>query len=218
MDNGLAVREQGVVGYEQCWRRMREFTAGRGEGTPDELWLLEHEPVYTLGLAGERKRPGRRDTGIPLVHSDRGGQITYHGPGQAIAYLLLDLRRRRCGPRAVVTCMEEAVISVLSARGVESSADPRRPGVYVDGRKIAAVGLRVRRGCCYHGVSLNVDMDLAPFADIDPCGYAGLEVCRLRDLDGVAAVAAVKAELAAALAERIAGLARCAILPPVENG
>lgn len=160
---------------------MQEFTARRDTDTPDELWLLEHPPVYTLGQAGRREHL-LAATDIPLVPIDRGGQITYHGPGQVVVYVLVDLRRRGYGVRELVTRMEQAVIEVLAAHAVVAQRLAGAPGVYVDGAKIAALGLRVKRGCTYHGLALNVDMDLAPFAAINPCGYAGMRVTQCRDL------------------------------------
>jgi lipoyl(octanoyl) transferase len=160
---------------------MKAFTLRRGTQTRDEAWVVEHEPVFTLGLNARREHvlaPG----GIPLVGCDRGGQVTYHGPGQIVIYLLLDLRRSGLGVRALVTRIERAVIGFLAAQGITARARPDAPGVYVDSRKIAALGLRITRGCSYHGLAFNLDMDLAPFGRINPCGYAGLEVTQLRDL------------------------------------
>jgi lipoyl(octanoyl) transferase len=181
---------------------MRDFTDERGPSTVDEIWLLEHPPVYTLGQAGRREHllaPGN----IPVVQSDRGGQVTYHGPGQAVVYTLLDLRRLGIGVRTAVERLEGAVIDLLAEHGVPGARLAGAPGVYVDGAKVAALGLRVRRACAYHGVALNVDVDLEPFARIDPCGYAGLPVTRLADL-GIAldvrtAAAGVARHLAGAL-------------------
>ena len=177
----LRVRELGRRDYEPLWRQMQSFTEQRHAGTADELWLVEHAPVFTLGLNG-RPEHLLDPRGIPLVHSDRGGQVTYHGPGQAVVYTLLDLRRLGLGPRQLVTALEGAVIALLAGCGVRAQARREAPGVYVDGAKIAALGLRVRRGCCYHGLSLNVDMDLEPFSRINPCGYPGLKVTQVRDL------------------------------------
>ena len=161
---------------------MRDFTLARTADTPDELWHVEHPPVYTLGVAAKAEHLPRTDNGIPLVRADRGGQITYHGPGQIVIYTLLDLRRRNLGVRALVRRLEKAVIELLEAYGIDASGREDAPGVYVAGAKVAALGLRVRNGCCYHGLSLNVDMDLTPFDVINPCGYPGLEVTQLRDL------------------------------------
>lgn len=160
---------------------MRDFTATRGPDTPDELWLLEHPPVFTLGQAGKREHL-LNDIGIPVVPIDRGGQVTYHGPGQVVAYLLLDLKRRGYGVKELVRRMEQAVIDLLAEAGIRGERLAGAPGIYVDGAKIAALGLRVKGGCTYHGLALNVDMDLSPFQAINPCGYAGMAVTRLRDL------------------------------------
>jgi lipoyl(octanoyl) transferase len=183
MDEAI-VRSLGRVDYEPTWRAMQAFTAQRAPETPDQIWLLEHPPVFTQGQAG---RPEHliAATRIPVVPIDRGGQITYHGPGQAVAYVLVDLRRRGYGIRELVTRMEQAVIDLLAAQGVTASRLAGAPGVYVNGAKIAALGLRVKQGCTYHGLALNVDMDLSPFALINPCGYAGMRVTQCRDL-GVA--------------------------------
>lgn len=178
----LLIRRLGLVPYAAALERMREFTLTRDDSTPDELWLLEHPPVYTVGIAGRSEHWPRVDNGIPVVRVDRGGQITYHGPGQLVAYLLLDLKRRGLTIRPLVRLMERAVITLLASYGVTANGSTDAPGVYVDGAKIAALGLRVKNGCCYHGLALNVDVDLAPFRVIDPCGYAGLKVMRTRDL------------------------------------
>ncbi|NNJ94117.1 MAG: lipoyl(octanoyl) transferase LipB [Halobacteria archaeon] len=177
----LRVRRPGRVDYRRAWQDMQAFTDARDEHTPDELWLLEHPPVFTLGRNGRDEH--LHDTGnIPLIRTDRGGQVTYHGPGQLIAYCLLDLRRRRLGVQSLVHSLEQAVIDLLAEHDITGARRNRAPGVYVEDSKIAALGLRVRRGCSFHGLALNVDMDLAPFARIDPCGYEGLEVTQLRDL------------------------------------
>lgn len=160
---------------------MQAFTAARTADTPDELWLLEHSPVYTQGQAGKPEHL-IAVTDIPVVPIDRGGQITYHGPGQLVAYVLVDLRRRGYGIRELVSRMEQAVIDVLGAQGVAADRLTGAPGVYVAGAKIAALGLRVKHGCTYHGLAFNVDMDLAPFAAINPCGYPGMRVTQCRDL------------------------------------
>ena len=160
---------------------MQDFTAQRNADTPDELWLLEHPPVYTQGQAGKPEHLIAA-TDIPVVPIDRGGQITYHGPGQLLAYVLVDLRRRGYGIRELVTRMEQAVIDVLAGQGVNAARLAGAPGVYVADAKIAALGLRVKHGCTYHGLAFNVDMDLVPFAAINPCGYPGLKVTQCRDL------------------------------------
>lgn len=181
----LHVRRLGRVPYEPTWHEMRDQTLGRvGEtaaAARDELWLVEHPPVFTLGQAGKPEHL-LRDIGVPVVPIDRGGQITYHGPGQVVIYLLLDLQRRHLKVRELVSRIEQAVIDFLAVHGVVASRRDGAPGVYVGDAKIAALGLRVRNGCCYHGVSLNVDMDLSPFLAINPCGYEGLAVTQLRDL------------------------------------
>lgn len=161
---------------------MKAFTLTRNAATPDELWKVEHPPVYTLGVSAKAEHLPRADNGIPLIKTDRGGQITYHAPGQIVIYTLLDLRRRNVGVRALVRKLERAVIELLRDYGVDSNAREDAPGVYVAGAKVAALGLRIRNGCCYHGLSLNVDMDLTPFSTINPCGYPGLEVTQLRVL------------------------------------
>ena len=181
----FTIRRLGLRNYVPVWQQMKEFTLARDADTPDELWQVEHPSVYTLGVAARPEHLPRTDNGIALVKSDRGGQITYHGPGQIVIYALLDLRRRHLGVRALVRKLEQAVIELLESYRIDAKASEDAPGVYVDGAKIAALGLRVRNGCCYHGLSLNVDMDLTPFAAINPCGYPGLEVTQLRDL-GVA--------------------------------
>jgi len=161
---------------------MQDFTASRTAETPDELWVVEHAPVYTLGQAGKPEHI-LRDVGIPVVKIDRGGQVTYHGPGQVVIYLLLDLPRLKIKVRELVTAIEQAVIDLLAAHGVAAERRAGAPGVYVGDAKVAALGLRIRNGCSYHGVSLNVDMDLYPFTAINPCGYAGLKVVQTRDLN-----------------------------------
>jgi len=175
------LKRLGRVDYLAAFAAMQAFTAARDAATVDELWLVEHPPVYTLGQAGKPEHI-LRDIGIPVVKIDRGGQITYHGPGQAVIYLLLDLNRRQLKIRELVSAIEQAVIDLLAEHGVAAERHAGAPGVYVGGAKIAALGLRVRHGCCYHGVALNVDMDLAPFAAINPCGYPGLAVIQTRDL------------------------------------
>jgi len=181
-DPTLEVRRLGRVEYETTWRAMQAYTLSRDLGSADEIWLLEHPPVYTVGLAGRPEHLPRTANGIPVVRTDRGGQITYHGPGQAIAYLLLDMRRRALSVRPLVRRMERAVIDLLARQGVAAHGREDAPGVYVGAAKIAALGLRIRHGCCYHGIALNVDMDLSPFHAINPCGYPGLAVTQMREL------------------------------------
>jgi lipoyl(octanoyl) transferase len=175
------IRHLGQVDYQTTWRRMQQFTDTRTAHTADELWFLEHPPVFTLGMAGRTEHllaPGD----IPVVHADRGGQVTYHGPGQLVVYTLIDLRRAGLGVRDLVTGLENSVIRYAAQLGIAAAARPEAPGVYVEGRKLASVGIRVRRGASYHGLALNVNLDLEPFARINPCGFAGLAMTRLADL------------------------------------
>jgi lipoyl(octanoyl) transferase len=177
------VRRLGLVEYEPTWRAMQRFTAERDESTPDEIWFLEHRPVFTLGVNASRRHllaPGD----IPVVQIDRGGQVTYHGPGQLVVYPLLDLKRLRLGIREFVTALERAVIALAAASGIEAECHRGAPGVYVAGRKLASVGVRVSRGGSYHGLALNVALDLEPFGRINPCGYAGLRMTQLAELGG----------------------------------
>jgi len=177
----LAVKRLGLCDYQPVWQAMQRFTDERHAATQDELWLLEHEPVFTLGMNGKREHilaPGD----IPVVEIDRGGQVTYHGPGQLVAYTLLDIRRLGIGVRGLVEVLESSVIDWLQSHGVSARARRDAPGVYVDGAKLAALGLRVRRGGSYHVLAINVDVDLEPFERINPCGYAGMAVTRTRDL------------------------------------
>ena len=202
MNEAPSVRNLGRVDYEPTWQAMLDFTAERTDETPDELWICEHPPVYTLGQAGKPEHL-LVDNGIPLVKIDRGGQITYHGPGQVVAYLLLDLRRCELKVRELVQGIEQAVIDLLAAYGVGAARLAGAPGVYVDGAKIAALGLRIKRGCSYHGVSLNVAMDLAPYSAINPCGYEGMAVTQLRDLTGECDTVKVGDALAENLARQL---------------
>lgn len=189
------VKRLGLVDYEPVWRAMQSFSAGRTAATADEIWLLEHHPVYTLGVAGRPAHLPRAANGIPVVRIDRGGQITYHGPGQLVAYLLLDMKRLGLGVRPLVRSMETAVIDLLAEYGISAAGRVEAPGVYVGAAKIAALGLRITRGACYHGLALNVDMDLSPFHAIDPCGYPGLSVTQMRDLGARDSVRAVGEKL-----------------------
>jgi len=195
----LLVRNLGRVDYQQTWQAMVDFTAARSDETTDELWCCEHLPVFTLGQAG-RAEHLLSDVGIPLVKSDRGGQITYHGPGQVVIYVLLDLSRRRLKVRELVGAIEQAVIDLLAAHGVLAERHTGAPGVYVGAAKVAALGLRVRRSHSYHGLSLNVDMDLSPFTAINPCGYPGLAVTQTRDLG----ISLTPSQAATALADHLA--------------
>lgn len=176
------VKRLGRVDYQPTFQAMLDFTASRTAETPDEIWIVEHPPVYTLGQAGKPEHI-LKDVGIPVVKIDRGGQVTYHGPGQVVIYLLLDLARLKTKVRELVTAIEQAVIDLLAGHGLTAERRDGAPGVYVGDAKIAALGLRIRNGCSYHGVSLNVDMDLSPFAAINPCGYAGLKVVQTKDFN-----------------------------------
>jgi lipoyl(octanoyl) transferase len=203
------VRDLGRQPYEPVWRAMQAFTDARDEATPDELWLVEHEPVFTLGQAGKPEHvlmPGD----IPVLHVDRGGQVTYHGPGQIVAYPLLDLRRLKIGVREYVHRIEQAVIDTLAEWNIEGARREGAPGVYVGDAKVAALGIRVRRGCAFHGLAFNIAMDLEPFGRINPCGYEGLRVVAMADLGGPSGLDAVKPVLLGALATQF-GLR----LPPV---
>ena len=196
------IRHLGQVEYEPTWRAMEKFTLERGPDTPDEIWFLEHPPVFTLGLAGKMEHvlaPG----GIPVIHIDRGGQVTYHGPGQLVVYPLIDLRRQKLGVRELVEALENSVIDTLTAYGIHAKGRRDAPGVYVDARKVCSIGIRVRRGCSYHGIAFNVAMDLSPFHRINPCGYAGLEMTQVSDLGGPASVRRVAADLTPALLEHL---------------
>ena len=190
----LVIRRPGVVDYEIAWHDMQAFTSNRDEDTPDELWFLEHPPVFTLGRNGKRKH--LHDTGeIPVINVDRGGQVTYHGPGQLVVYTLLDINRRQLGVQSLVRLLERAVIDLCSDHAIHAQRRDNAPGVYVDNRKLAALGLRVRKGRVFHGLSLNVDMDLEPFAMIDPCGYQDMEVTQLRQLGVDASMESVSTQL-----------------------
>ena len=197
------VRDLGFRPLEDVWREMQAFTAARTTTTRDEIWFVEHPPVYTLGMRADPKHllaPGD----VPVVRIDRGGQVTYHGPGQVVAYVLLDLGRRVLNPRQLVQALENAVIDTVAGYGIEARARRDAPGVYVDGAKLAAIGLRVKRHCSYHGLALNVAMDLAPFAGINPCGYAGLTVTDLATLCGIDDLKRCRADLTPQLLARLA--------------
>lgn len=198
----LRVRRRGRFEYRAAWQEMQDFTEQRTAYTPDELWFLEHPPVFTLGRNGKDEHlldPGD----IPVIRVDRGGQVTYHGPGQLVVYTLLDLRRRQLGVQSLVNCLEQAVLDLLADCGIPAHRREKAPGVYVEGRKIAALGLRVRRGCSFHGLSLNVNMDLAPFARINPCGYRDLEVTQLADLGLATTVEAISGPLLSRLEQQL---------------
>lgn len=181
LSKGCHVKHLGLMPYADVWQKMRDFTDQRGPETPDEIWLVEHPPVFTQGQAGKSEHVLVLDEDIPLVQTDRGGQVTYHGPGQLVVYPLLALKRYALGVRDWVSCIEAVVVESLAQFGVEAYPKAQAPGVYVGEKKIASLGLRVRRGASYHGVAVNVDMDLSPFFRINPCGYQGLEMTQLRD-------------------------------------
>ncbi|MCY4564461.1 MAG: lipoyl(octanoyl) transferase LipB [Gammaproteobacteria bacterium] len=194
----VIVRDLGRTEYGPVFQDMQEFTRNRGDDTPDELWFTEHDPVFTQGQAGKTRHLLAAGD-IPVVQTDRGGQVTYHGPGQIVGYLLFDLRRMGLSVRGLVSGIESAIIDVLGGYGIVAEARPDAPGVYVNGAKIAALGLRVRRHCSYHGLAFNIDMDLEPFQRINPCGISGLEVTQLKDLCGEADTEAVKSRLLTAM-------------------
>ena len=198
----VVVRDLGCVPYDATWQRMKDFTQSRDENTPDEIWLLQHEPVFTQGQAGKEEHllmPGD----IPVVQVDRGGQVTYHGPGQLVVYLLIDIRRKKLGVREMVSIMEDSIVELLKARGIDAYAKPDAPGVYVGDAKVASLGLRVRRGCTFHGLALNVDMDLTPFLRINPCGYAGMPMVDVHTLDSSATFEVTQWDLLAHLKTKI---------------
>mgnify|MGYP003666538010 CR=1 FL=1 len=187
MKNTLIIRQLNTIDYVDVWHAMQNFTDNRDENTADELWLVEHPPVFTQGQAGKDEHllmPGD----IPVVKVDRGGQVTYHGPGQQVIYFMINLRRRKIGVRELVTLIENGIVASLADFGIKANAKPDAPGVYVDDKKVASLGLRVRKGCSFHGLALNVNMDLSPFLRINPCGYQGLEMVQTIDLQGPATV------------------------------
>ncbi len=201
-DIPLRLRRLGLQPYHPVWQAMQAFNAARTPETADEFWLLEHEPVYTLGREGQAEHLLQAGN-IPLVRVDRGGQITYHGPGQLVLYLLLDLRRRRLGVRPLVAQIEQAIGDLLAGYGIDSHLLPGAPGVFVAGAKIASLGLRVSNGCTSHGLALNIQMDLAPFRRINPCGYQGLAVTQLEDLGVATSPSEAGERLALRLAQRL---------------
>jgi lipoyl(octanoyl) transferase len=194
----IVVRTLGLHDYEPLWRGMQQFTESRSSLTPDEIWFTEHPPVFTLGLNADRDHlltPGE----IPVIQVDRGGQVTYHGPGQLMIYPLIDLKRARLGVRDLVIALEQTVVDLVAESGIEAASRKDAPGVYVEGRKIASIGLRVRRGASYHGMALNIDVDLEPFSRINPCGFSDLEVTNLTALGIGAAPAEIQARVQAHL-------------------
>ncbi|MBX9705056.1 MAG: lipoyl(octanoyl) transferase LipB [Gammaproteobacteria bacterium] len=196
----MIVRDLGLVDYQSAWQQMRDFTDARTDTTPDEIWLLQHPPVFTQGQAGKAEHllnPGD----IPVIQTDRGGQVTYHGPGQLVAYTLIDIERAGLNTRQLVQKLEQALIALLAEYKITAHTKSGAPGVYVNDAKIASIGLRVRNGCSYHGLALNIDMDLEPFGRINPCGYAGMAVTQLNDLlDVPVTLDAVKQKLAGIIA------------------
>lgn len=198
----LVIRSLGLQPYEAVWEAMKTFTADRDKGTVDELWCLEHPQVFTQGQAGKAEHilnPGD----IPVVQVDRGGQVTYHGPGQLVIYLLIDLSRAGLGVRVLVDHIEQAIVDTLAELGIEAAPRADAPGVYVGGAKIASLGLRVRRGCSFHGLALNIDMDMSPFTRINPCGYSGMAMCQVSDFAPQASVDAISRSLSGHLAKRL---------------
>jgi len=202
VSNQLVIRKLGLCDYVETWEAMKSFTKNRQAETQDEVWILEHKPVFTLGTNGKREHI--LDSGdIPIVEIDRGGQVTYHGPGQLVIYLLLNLHRRKLGVRKLVSIIEDSIIKLLANYHVVGANDPKAPGVYVDGKKIAALGLRVSRGFTTHGLSLNVNMDLSPFSGINPCGYENLEVVQCNDLGITSTLPQLADELVGLLQEQL---------------
>ena len=193
----------GLVDYPHCFAKMQAFTQARDAQTTDELWLLEHPPIYTQGLAGKPEHIFNAGE-IPILQVNRGGQVTYHGPGQAVIYFLLDIERHKLGVRELVSRIENAMIDLLKDLGIDAVGDRDAPGVYVDGAKIGSIGLRVTKGCTYHGLSFNVDMDLTPYQGINPCGYAGMRVTQLADLLAGQSVALNMHEIQQSLASKLA--------------
>jgi len=183
LNDSLVIRELNTMNYSEVWHAMKDFTDNRDENTSDELWLVEHDPVFTQGQAGKAEHllmPGD----IEVVKADRGGQVTYHGPGQQVIYFMINLRRKKFGVRALVTLIEDSLVAALADYDVEAYAKADAPGVYINNKKVASLGLRVRKGCSFHGLALNVNMDLSPFLRINPCGYAGLEMVQTCDFQG----------------------------------
>jgi lipoyl(octanoyl) transferase len=194
--NPIIIRQLGAYDYEPCWKKMQMFTDDRNENTTDEIWLVEHPPVFTQGQAGKAEHILNPHS-IPVVQVDRGGQVTYHGPGQQMMYILLDIRRRNIGVRHLVSGLEEAVVSLLKPYSINAYPKADAPGVYVNEAKVASIGLRIRHGCSFHGLALNINMDLTPFSYINPCGYAGLEMIQTSELNGPANLDEAGSKLAA---------------------
>jgi lipoyl(octanoyl) transferase len=204
VNSSIKVRYAGLMDYLSTWQAMKDFTGSRTKNTPDEIWLLQHPPVYTQGVAGKPEHLLYND-GILVIRTDRGGQVTYHGPGQIVAYLLLDMRRLKLGVRELVRKIENAIVDLLWDYRISAEGRADAPGVYVDGAKIAALGLKIKNGCCYHGLSLNVNMDLVPFAAINPCGYSGLRITQTRDLGVTDELETLRWKLAEKLQARLSG-------------
>ncbi|CAH6816132.1 lipoyl(octanoyl) transferase LipB [Vibrio sp. 10N.261.52.A1] len=200
MQSKLIVKKLGRQDYEPVWKAMHKFTDERTEEDVDQVWLVEHNPVFTQGQAGKAEHVLNAGD-IPVIQSDRGGQVTYHGPGQLVAYFLINIRRKKFGVRDLVTHIENLVINTLKAYNIDSAARPDAPGVYVDGKKICSLGLRIRRGCSFHGLALNVDMDLSPFQRINPCGYQGMEMAQVSQLGGPSELENVEQQLIQELVE-----------------
>jgi lipoyl(octanoyl) transferase len=200
LQNKLIVKKLGRQDYEPVWKAMHKFTDERTEEDVDQIWLVEHNPVFTQGQAGKAEHVLNAGD-IPVIQSDRGGQVTYHGPGQLVAYFLINIRRKKFGVRDLVTHIENLVINTLKAYNIDSTARPDAPGVYVDGKKICSLGLRIRRGCSFHGLALNVDMDLSPFLRINPCGYQGMEMAQVSQLGGPSELESVEQQLIQELVE-----------------
>ena len=180
IDQQLIIRQLGAIDYVPCWHTMQHLTDNRTNETVDELWFLQHSKVFTQGQAGKAEHvlaPGD----IPVIQVDRGGQVTYHGPGQLVVYLMVNIKRKKLGARALVTLIENAIVATLKQQGIEAAPKKDAPGVYTNGKKIASLGLRIRKGCSFHGLALNIDMDIEPFHRINPCGYQGLEMCQVSD-------------------------------------
>lgn len=201
-NTSIKIRQLGTVDYLTTWQAMKEFTNERSAMTQDEIWLLQHPPIYTQGLAGKPEHL-LQSSRIDVIKTDRGGQITYHGPGQIIAYLLLDMRRLKLGVRELVTRMENAVVDLLKIYDIQAESRVDAPGVYVDSAKIAALGLKIKRGYCYHGIALNVDMDLTPFSNINPCGYANLQVTQTKNLGITDSIETISNKLTTQLIKQI---------------
>ena len=204
INDDIAIKLLGQADYQTVWNQMREFNERRDSGTKDEIWIVEHPAVFTLGLNGKDEHILNAND-IPVIKCDRGGQVTYHGPGQLVAYIMMDLERKHWGVKKLVNQLEQAVIELLKEYGIEGQRIEKAPGVYVNSSKIAALGLRVRRGCSYHGLSLNVDMNLSPFSLINPCGYEGLESTQLRDLIDIVDINKTATQLIAHLDRQLYG-------------